>query len=444
MRKKYIFLTFVLLMIAGYFLLRAGLPKYSSYYPAFVVLMLLDVYLWVSVRKKVFQQKSYIAWIIGVLYWLPFVLFISLFVGSAMEPIRDWSAGFRTYAFGLVFVAYASKLITVLFLLIADLLRLFTHLIQFIRQKKRGEAIAPTGTKISRSKFLINLGLITGGVAFSGMLVGMVKWAYDFRIKRVTVSLPKLPESFRGFKIVQISDLHLGSWATEKPMKEAVDLINDLKPDLVVFTGDLVNFASSEAFPFEDLMKKIRARHGVYSVLGNHDYGDYSNWATEKEMKKNMTDLYQLYQRVGWKLLRNEHAYIRRNEDEIALIGVENWGAHGRFPKYGDVQKSMYNIKQTPVKLLLSHDPSHWEKVIRRKYPDIDLTFSGHTHGFQFGIDTPGFKWSPAQYVYKQWAGLYANGEKKQYVYVNRGTGFIGYPGRIGILPEITLITLDK
>jgi uncharacterized protein len=442
-KKAFYIISFIVLAISGYFLVKASLPKEASRYPVFVVLFLLDIYLWISIRKKIYKQKPSIKYFISVLYWSPLLLVACLFIGSLFQPLKLWDSGFRTYAFGIVFIAYASKLFTVLFLFMADLLNMAKHLYRFSSQKKQKTAKFE-GTKISRSKFLVNLGLLGGGFIFSGLLIGMVKWANDFKIRYVKVPLANLPSSFNGFKVVQISDLHLGSWASKEPLKDIVKIINGLSADIVVFTGDLVNFSTAEAFGFESILKEIKAKYGVFAILGNHDYGTYVNWDSIKEKEKNMQDMFDLYERIGWKLLNNENSIIEIDGQELAIIGVENWSAHHRFPKHGNLEKAMYGSSDVAAKILLSHDPSHWENVIRRKYPEIGLTLSGHTHGFQFGIETANFKWSPAQYLYKQWAGLYQNDQNQQFIYVNRGTGFIGYPGRIGILPEITELILHQ
>ncbi|MBU3928318.1 MAG: metallophosphoesterase, partial [Bacteroidetes bacterium] len=257
-------------------------------------------------------------------------------------------------------------------------------------------------------------------------------------------NLPNLPDQFRGFKVVQISDMHLGSWSSEKPLENAVELINNLNADLVVFTGDLVNFATKEAFDFGDTLAKIQAKHGVYTILGNHDYGNYVSWPTEEAKQENMDQLFGFYQKIGWKLLLNEHVIINKGDDSMALLGVENWGHNPRFPQLGDIDKAMAGAEKAGFRVLLTHDPSHWEKiVIPGNYP-VDLSLSGHTHGFQFGIETKDIKWSPAQYMYKFWAGLYQDRSNPRYLYVNRGLGSIGYPGRIGMLPEITVIEFEK
>jgi len=234
----------------------------------------------------------------------------------------------------------------------------------------------------------------------------------------------------------------LGSWTNENPLMELVTMVNDLKPDAIFFTGDLVNFSTREAFKYESVLKLLKAKYGIYSILGNHDYGDYVNWETPEKKAENMQQLYDFYKELDWTLLRNEHAIIKKNKQKLAVLGVENWGNNPRFPQLGDVKKASEGLDPNLIKILLSHDPSHWDKVISTEHPEIELTLSGHTHGFQFGIEIPGFRWSPAQYLYKYWAGLY--NQNNQYLNVNRGTGFLGYPGRIGILPEITELTLVK
>lgn len=299
---------------------------------------------------------------------------------------------------------------------------------------------------MTRGRFLQDIGLATGGVFLGGFLIGMIKWANDFRIRRVELTFPNLPRKFHGMRIVQISDLHLGSWASIGPMEDAAEMINELEADMVLFTGDLVNFSTREAYRFKNILKTIQARHGVYAILGNHDYGEYMTWPDEQSKEKNMEDLYRFYEEIGWKLLRNENHVLSKGEDKIALIGVENWSASPRFLSLGDIKKAAAGTEELPFRILLSHDPTHWEKVISKAHQGIDLTLSGHTHGFQFGVEFRNFRWSLAQYVYKYWAGLYGitHPDKEQYLYVNRGLGMVGYPGRVGILPEITLITLEN
>jgi len=294
---------------------------------------------------------------------------------------------------------------------------------------------------ISRSRFLQYMGYITGGLVLGTMFTGMFKWVYQFNVVKEKIRLPNLPRSFDGLKIVQISDIHLGSWTSLKPLEQAIGMANEMKPDLILFTGDLVNFATKEAYRFEDALKKLHAPMGVFTTLGNHDYGDYVTWPSPQAKEKNLQDLYAFYKRTGWKMLNNENVVFERAGEKLALVGVQNWGASPRFPKYGDIKVALQGAENAAARILMSHDPTHWDDVIVPGGYNIDLTLSGHTHGFQFGIETPRLKWSPAKWMYKHWAGLY-NDTTGRYLYVNRGLGVIGYPGRIGILPEITLLEL--
>jgi len=239
-------------------------------------------------------------------------------------------------------------------------------------------------------------------------------------------------------KVVHISDIHSGSFTDKAAVIKGVKKIMNEKPDLILFTGDLVNNTADEMNDYMDVFNQLNAPMGVYSTLGNHDYGDYVAWDSKDEKIANLERLKQVHAKLGWRLLMNEHVAFERNGEKIALLGVENWSSKARFPKYGDLQKAHTGSEQYPFKILMSHDPSHWKGEVLEKYPDIDLMLAGHTHGMQFGVEIPGFKWSPVQYVYKEWDGLYEN--EKQKLYVNPGFGFIGYPGRVGILPEITLL----
>jgi hypothetical protein len=446
MRKFYFLIFIILLLVPAYFLFAEVHPKTAGRYPFMLFLLAIDVYLWYSLYKKINSQSTLLKVMIGMLYWLPLAAFVFL---TAISPVRNVNLAHPpliSYILGFAIVVYFSKLITVIFFLLADLYRILIFTFKHARAKQTGKPIHHGATAISRGKFLRTVGLATGGLFFSGMVIGMVKWAHDFRVRGVNLNLPDLPWPFEGLRIVQISDLHLGSWASVDPIEEAAGIINDLDPDLVLFTGDIVNYSTNEALRFRDVLQGIHARHGVYAILGNHDYGDYVNWPTEADKEKNMTMLYSFFDEIGWKLLRNENEVIEIDGEKLALIGVENWSANPRFPKLGDLAKALQGTDDAPVKILMSHDPTHWEKEVNPRYSGIDLTLSGHTHGFQFGVELKHFKWSFAQYIYKYWAGLYQseNNEKPQYLYVNRGLGMIGYPGRIGILPEITLITLNS
>ena len=291
---------------------------------------------------------------------------------------------------------------------------------------------------VSRTQFISHTALLLGGLLTTGLAYGMVN-RYRYKIRRVQVPLKDLPEAFKGMKIAQISDIHSGSFGNADAVAEGIEAMMREKPDLILFTGDLVNDLATEIVPYIRIFKQLKAPLGIYSVLGNHDYGDYVSWPSAEAKRENLEQLKQYHAAMGWRLLLNEHVILEREQEKIALVGVENWGARA-FTKYGNLKKAMSGLEPALFKLLMSHDPSHWDAEVRKEYPDIALTLSGHTHGMQFGIEVPGFKWSPVQYMYKQWAGLYREG--CQYLYVNRGFGFIGYQGRLGILPEITIIDL--
>lgn len=283
--------------------------------------------------------------------------------------------------------------------------------------------------------------MIATAVPVLTMGYGIISGAHDYRVRKVKVKLPHLPSAFHGLRIGQLSDIHSGSFFNKTAVKRGVAMLLGEKSDLIFFTGDLVNNTADELNAYIDVFDKVKAPLGVYSVLGNHDYGDYVHWASRSAKEKNYQAMCAAHRQLGWHLLINEHKIICQGSDQLAVIGVENWGTGG-FPKYGRLDQAYCGTEDAPVKLLLSHDPSHWDAQIRPQYPHIDITFSGHTHGGQLGIEVGSFKWSPVQYRYKQWAGLYQEGT--QYLYVNRGYGYIGYPGRIGILPEITIMELEK
>jgi uncharacterized protein len=445
MRKYFFIILIILLLIPAYFLFVEAHPKTAERFPFMVFLLAIDIYLWFSLRKKIATLNTPVRVMLGILYWLPLAAFLFLTTISSINNVNLVHPSLISYILGISVIVYFSKLITVTFFLLADFYRVFVFVFKHAKAKKTGIPVNHGATAMSRGRFLRTVGLATGGLFFSGMVIGMIKWASDFRVRLVNINLPRLPMAFEGMRIVQISDLHLGSWASVDPIEEAAGIISDLDPDLVLFTGDIVNYSTNEAFRFREILKSIRAKHGVYAILGNHDYGDYVNWPSEEARQKNLTTLYDFFGEIGWKLLRNENEVIEIDGDKLALIGVENWSANARFPKLGDLPKAMAGIEDLPVKILMSHDPTHWEKEVSLDFQDIDLTLSGHTHGFQFGVELKHFRWSFAQYIYKYWAGLYQveNAQKPQYLYVNRGLGMIGYPGRVGILPEITLITLE-
>ena len=444
MKKIGVWATIALVVtIILYLFLMEPMPKNVSRLPFFIGLLALDLYLWSSLKKYVFLYHKIARATLTLLYWLPAFALIGIAVSSFFFSLEQVSDSLRTYVFGTIFAFYVAKLIPLLFLFLNDLFRLIRYLIYLFTPKSQKQM--DDEFRNSRSKFLRQFSLITGGIFLGSLIMGMVKWAYDFKVWRHKVHLPDLPEAFRGTRIVQLSDMHLGTMATETSLREAVRVVNDLKPDIIFFTGDLVNYATSEAFPFQHILADLKAPFGIYATLGNHDYGDYKNWESKEAKAENMEDLYDYFKDMGWKLLNNDNHILKIRNEELAILGVENWSAYPRFPKRGDLKKALSGTEKSRVKLLLSHDPTHFSSEVVEKYPEIDITFSGHTHGMQFGIEIPGVKWSPAKYMYKHWAGLYEDNRngKPQYIHVNRGLGVIGYPGRIGIMPEITLMELD-
>lgn len=376
-------------------------------------------------NKPQLRLFNWIWWIsTGVIYLLVF---------ASRTPLAN------NFARNLIVNVFFMVLITKLFIALAFLI---TILIQFIASffKSKTLEVAAAQTDISRRLFASKLALGLSAIPLGTMVWGIAKTAYDFKIHRPKIRFSNLPKAFNGLKILQISDIHTGGLQGNHQLQKAFDLIAAEKPDIIFFTGDIVNNRTDEAFPYIPILSQLSAPLGVYSILGNHDYGDYEQWESPAAKAENMQQMYDLHKKIGWKLLLNENVVIEKDGQKIAVLGIENWGANLNFKKYGKLTEAHKNTEDIPFKILLSHDPSHYASEVKDQYKDIDLTLSGHTHGFQFGIEIPGMKWSPSQYIYPQWAGLYPNGS--QYLYVNRGLGCLGYMGRIGIRPEITVIEL--
>ncbi len=443
MRKFAIPVISVLFFALVYFFLWKFYPKNIGMFPAIVLLYLLDIYLFSVYRNNILRGGLLRSIALTMLFWMPLLMILAMAGISVFLPYDDWGRVFKAYYAGFILTGYVSKLIPLLLMGLSDLIKIIRKIFGMNRSVRLSENF-----KIGRSEFLKKVGLFAGGLFFGTLTLGMFKWIYDFKVRKKIIDLASLPAPFKGFRIVQISDIHLGSWLSKNELREAVQIINDLNPDVVFFTGDLVNYSTDEAFEFEDILGRIRGRHGVFSILGNHDYGDYRRWNDPEEKARNMEEMFALHARLGWTLLRNEHVILERDGNRLAILGVENWGSMKRFQRFGDLDKAMRGAEQADVKLLLSHDPSHWDVKVREFEHTIDVTFAGHTHGAQFGIEIPGMRWSPSQYVYKYWAGLYAEQNSRtsgrQHLYVNRGLGSIGYPGRVGILPEITLVELQS
>lgn len=405
-----------------------------------LILLLIDIYVFQAFRvigqgMPDFWRKLLYGGYWGITGLVLLVYFSYNFLNPDLFP-----KVFRTFLLVGIFINYFAKLFIVVFLAIDDVIRFGKWVVTLFTPDRNSQGV--TGTlKISRSEFLMKTALVAGAVPVIGMAYGIISGAHDYRIRRIRIRLHNLPSSFDGLRIGQISDIHSGSFFNKTAVKGGVEMLMKEKPDVVFFTGDLVNSQSDEVADYINIFDKVKAPLGVFSTTGNHDYGDYRSWPSPEAKKKNFRELIEAHKLLGWDLLMNEHRLLDADGEKIAILGIENWGT-GRFSKYGRLDKAYLGVNDFPVKLLLSHDPSHWDAQIRPEYPDIDITFAGHTHGFQFGVEAGNFRWSPSQYFYKQWAGLYS--ENNQHIYVNRGYGYLGYPGRIGIPPEITIIELTK
>lgn len=341
--------------------------------------------------------------------------------------------GFQ-YASGFLLMILVPKAILLIVMFGEDVFRIFQKLISVMSPS---ETIAFPG----RRAFISNIALGLAAIPFAGFLYGIVQGRYNYKVLKYELSFEDLPEAFDGMTITQISDIHSGSFTNKDKIQYGVDLINEQKSDLILFTGDMVNNKSDEMLPWIDMFKTLDAPLGKFSILGNHDYGDYVQWETEEAKTQNFQDIKNLHPKLGFDLLLNEHRYLEKDGQKMALIGVENWGRG--FNQSGDLEVASKGTHKDDFKILLTHDPSHWEYKVKEDDFNYHLTLSGHTHGLQMGIEIPGFfKWSPSQYVYKQWAGLY--NEFGRYINVNRGFGYHAFPGRVGIWPEITVITLKK
>ncbi|WP_448701152.1 metallophosphoesterase [Mucilaginibacter sp. AW1-3] len=400
-------------------------------------LILADMYIISGIKgastKWKFPHKR--KFIIG--YW---VFSIALIVGLFLSIYVKLHIGARAAILLIFFLVWIAKVLFLPFILVDDVRRVILWKARK-HQKPEPEfpASQPAPDHIPRSEFLMKAGLLAGALPLASLSYGVISGAYDYRVKHRTLYLPNLPKAFDGIKLGQLSDIHSGSFYNKRAVTGGVEMLLKEKPDFIFFTGDLVNNMSNEMRDYQDIFAKVKAPLGVYSSLGNHDYGDYHNWPSLAAKQKNLDDLKVTHKNMGWDLILNDNRRLKVDGEEIGILGVENWGNMSRFPKYGRVDLAVKNTQDLPVKLLLSHDPSHWRAQVL-DYKDVDVMFAGHTHGMQFGIQTPHFQWSPIQYVYKEWGGFYREGD--QQLYVNTGFGFLGYPGRVGILPEITIFTL--
>lgn len=394
-----------------------------------IVILCLDYYAFQSI-KTVTNKKT-----VFVIYWLLSItvllnLFYNLFTFNDSRGLTQP----LMLAFGLEILSVTPKFIAFIVLFSEDVFRVVKSTLNFFFKNSEPDLFP------NRRAFVSKMALGLAAIPFGSVLYGMIRGKYNYQILNHTLYFDDLPEAFNGFKLTHISDIHSGSFDDEDKIAYGIDLINEQESDVILFTGDIVNNTADEMDDWIPYFKKLKAKEGKYSVLGNHDYGEYTRWKTIEEKAQNFQAIKDIHPKIGFNLMLNESVYIEKETDKIALIGVENWGT--RFKKAGDLKKATDKINKKDFKILMSHDPSHWDAEVKKSETNYHLTLSGHTHGMQFGIEISGLKWSPVQYVYKQWAGIYES--LGRYINVNRGFGFLAFPGRVGIWPEITVITLKK
>jgi predicted MPP superfamily phosphohydrolase len=400
------------------------------------LLFLIDLYVLnglrgISKKWKFFHKKQF-----PLFYWVYNAVLLAFLFWAIYSKI-DFKVRLGLIIF--FFLDLLFKISFIPFLIIDDLRRVFIK-IRHKNVKKGQQSASPEIPIIPRSEFLVKAGLLAGAVPLAALKLSMKSGLYDYHVKRHKLYLPNLPKAFDGLRLAQISDIHSGSFYNKKAVLGGVEMLMREKADLVFFTGDLVNIYAGEMGTYQDIFSKVKAPLGVYSCLGNHDYGDYADWQNPADKKKNFDDIVAAHKNMGWDLIRNDNRRLKIDNEEIGILGIENWGALSRFPRYGRMDLAVKNTDDLPVKLLLSHDPSHWRAQVLPQYPQIDMVFAGHTHGMQMGVQTEHFQWSPIEYIYNEWAGFYREG--KQQIYVNVGYGFFEVLGRVGILPEITIFEL--
>lgn len=406
-----------------------------------ILLLLIDAYIYTAIGRTIRHFAPASRKLIKVAFWT--LTFFSVTVVIWYNFSERYYSGISTLQWMVIVLAifYGSKFFVILLLLIRDLMVALRRVFRYDRRTSHNTL---PGKPISRSEFFDRAAMAAGIIPFGSLIFGIVSGATDYRVVRKTIYLPHLPRQFDGIRIGQFSDTHAGTFFDYTGVRGGVDMLMREKADVIFFTGDLVNYQTDEINDYIHIFETVRAPMGVFATTGNHDYGNYRKWPSEAAKRKNLEELFEAHRLMGYDLLMNEHRFLTLGGERIAIIGVENWGMGPphRFPKYGRLADAYKGTGDAAVRLLLSHDPSHWDAQIRPEFPDIDITFSGHTHGFQAGIEAGDFRWSPSQYVYKQWAGLYR--ENDQYLYVNRGYGCTVYPGRLGMPPEITVIELKR
>lgn len=404
------------------------------------IYLVLDYYAYQIVKHATEVYSDGLAKGLRITFWVSSILMIIglvLFATGGFMAAPRWV---RAFFQGLTMIVILPKLFLAVFALVDDFVRLGKWIVGLF---SRSETIVDKASGgITRGKFIAQAGMVAASVPIIGGSYAILSGAHDYRVRHRKVPIKNLPSGFNGIKVAQLSDIHSGSFWNKRAVMGGVDMLNNEKPDMILFTGDLVNDRATEMRDYGSVFEKLKAPMGVYSVLGNHDYGDYVHWSSAAAKQQNLKDLIDVQKNMGWRPLIDENVTFTEGGEKLALLGVQNWGAKGRFPKYGDLAKASIGAEDAAAKILLSHDPSHWQAQVVPEFKDIDLMLSGHTHGAQFGIETGNYKWSPVQLMYKEWADLYKEGD--QHLYVNRGFGYLGFPGRLGILPEITILELVR
>jgi uncharacterized protein len=408
-----------------------------------LVLLLIDWYVWQAIKVAINGTSSSMQVFVKYFFWgLTTLTLLGMWLYNFTNP-EFLGKNLRTVIMVGVFMSYFSKLFTVLFLLIDDIGRFFRLIYsKFTNQSAAIGSASVNDVAISRSEFLMKTAVVVGTIPPLAITWGILSGAHDYRIRRVKLAIKNLPKAFQGMTIAQISDIHSGSFFNKVAVKGGVEMLMKEKPDMAFFTGDLVNSRAEEVQDYINIFDKVKAPLGFFSTLGNHDYGDYVQWPSATAKRQNLADLAKSHKLMGYDLLMDENRTITLGGEKLSIIGVQNISGQERFRTYGDLNKAKLGTEESSVKLLLSHDPTHWDKEVNTKHTDINAMFSGHTHGTQFGVTIGGTTYSPAQWAYKQWGGLYTSGD--QHLYVNRGYGYLGYPGRIGMPPEITIFELTQ
>jgi predicted MPP superfamily phosphohydrolase len=439
MKKIIWFVVLIILVMGGMWVGGNFYPRYTSRLMGFGFFLLLDISLWNVFISNLPSKKQFFSKLLKIAYWVPLGFLIFFIILSFIWPLKNWPAILRIYSPGMLIPLFIWKLILVISMVLGLIISVFGQLFNWI--------LKTSIKKYFALRFMIAFGMVTATLMSFLMISGFIFWVYDFKVRTIELKIAGLPTNFDGVKLVQLSDIHLGSWYSDRPLRKAIEMVEAQKPDIILFTGDLVNYVTDEAYPFESALSLLKAPMGVYAILGNHDYGDYVGWKSEQEHLLNNEHLQDFYSKLNWNCLNNSHRILKKDNDSIVLAGVENWSAKAIWGKKGNLAKAIQGAEDISTMILLSHDPTHWKAEVIPAYPGIDLTLSGHTHAMQMGWETGKYRWSPAKWVYNEWAGIYehqsVNGNK-QYLYVNRGLGHIGFPGRIGMKPEITVIILRK